>query len=150
MSMLEVGYVEETQGDIAKVRMTRTSMCASCKKCGLFAAGGSGDLLIEARNDSNAVPGDWVRVEMDSSNVLKAAFIVYIVPLLFAAVGYPVGLWVSRGLDLLVSPETAGIAGAALFFLGSYGVIRAYDRRCWANREFMPVVKGVLQDRETH
>jgi len=148
--MLEVGYVEETQGDIAKVRMTRTSMCASCKKCGLFAAGGSGDLLIEARNDSNAVPGDWVRVEMDSSNVLKAAFIVYMVPLLFAAAGYPVGLWVSRGLDLLVNPETAGIAGAVLFFLGSYAVIRGFDRRCHANREFMPVIKGVLLDGETH
>lgn len=144
--MLETGYVEEAKNDTAKVRMRRTSACSSCGKCGLFASQGSGDLLIVARNDQSALPGDWVRVEMDPSSVLLAAFIVYIVPLVFAGLGYPVGLLVSRGASLLVRPEVSGIACSILFFFMSYFVIRLCDRRALAARRFMPVIKQIITE----
>lgn len=144
--MLETGYVQETHNDMAKVKMRRTSACSSCGKCGLFASGSPDEVLVLARNDQGALPGDWVRVEMDPHNVLLAAFIVYIVPLVFAGLGYPVGFLVSRGASLVVRPEVAGIVCSILFFFMSYVVIRLYDRRALAARRFMPIIKQVITE----
>ena len=55
--------------------------CGSCNLCG------KSETFVFAQNDANAQKGDRVVLEMDSSSGLKAAFLVYGMPLLILIAG---------------------------------------------------------------
>lgn len=85
--MREIGVVESTNGHTAVVSVKRSTACgdscATCaSKCNL-----KGN-KIKAENKACASVGDVVEIEMKTSTVLKSAFMVYILPLLFFFVGY--------------------------------------------------------------
>lgn len=78
--MKETGFVGELHGEYASVRVAKKSACGeNCAACG----GGCvpGERVLSAKNPIGAKPGDRVLVELETGNVLGAAFLAYILPL---------------------------------------------------------------------
>lgn len=77
--MNQTGIVIDTHGDIAKVKLQKHSACGDCGAC----QHGVENMVIdiEALNEIHAETGDFVTVDLETANVLGAAFIVYVIPL---------------------------------------------------------------------
>ena len=103
----------------ATVIHVRESACSGdCHKCSGCGAAKEA-ILLEAKNPIGAKPGDLVTIESATGPVLKAAMVMYMVPMVLFFVGYAVGaaLW-NRGALM-----------GCLFFVASIGLAVVYDRK---------------------
>ena len=118
--MEQLVRVKEAYPDgTAMVIHVRESACSGdCHKCSGCGAAKEA-VLFTADNPIGAGTGDLVKVESDSGIVLKAAVVLYVLPLVLFFLGYYIGdvLW---GLGAL--------AGGLGFVLG-VAVIVLYDRK---------------------
>ncbi len=79
------GIVVQSNGNISKVKIVRSSMCGeNCGSCNLC---GNRETFVFAENAAEAQENDRVLLEMDSSSGLKAAALVYGMPLLILIAG---------------------------------------------------------------
>ena len=114
--MLEVGYVtsvNEKRGT-ARVTFDRKSACDKCKMC-LAANGEKMKVYVDVKNTLNAKVGDKVGVAMNDKFVLKAAFIVYIIPVVLVGAGLAV---FRKFSDLIL----LGVVAVALFIGAAIGI----------------------------
>jgi len=112
--------VKEAHPDgTATVLCVRESACSGdCHKCsGCGAAKES--ILLTADNPIGAVRGDLVKVQSETGPVLKAAVVLYMLPLVLFFVGYAVAA--ALGIS-------GGLCGGLAFVL-SIVLIVLYDRR---------------------
>ena len=101
----------------AQVACLRQSACSGdCHKCSGCGAVEQ-TMIFTARNPIGARPGDTVTVESATGPVLKAAVVLYMLPLVLFIAGYLVGMQWNLG---------ALIGGLA--FVLSIALIIAYDR----------------------
>ena len=103
----------------ATVIHVRESACSGdCHKCSGCGAAKEA-ILLEAKNPIGAKPGDLVTIESATGPVLKAAMVMYMVPMVLFFVGYAIGaaLW-NRGALM-----------GCLFFVASIGLAVIYDRK---------------------
>lgn len=77
--MLSIGVVDALKGQNAVVNLTRSTACGDCGACQMGKE--NLDRQVEAYNPVGAKVGDFVTMEMEDGKVLKAAFMVYIIPL---------------------------------------------------------------------
>ncbi len=102
----------------AQVLRIRESACSGdCHKCGGCGASEQ-QLLIKAKNPIGAKAGDLVVIEAETSAVLKAALMLYILPVVLFIAGYLAGesLW-QNGIWLSLGGLLLGFA-----------LVRLYDR----------------------
>lgn len=89
-------------GGMAEATLVRQSACSGdCHQCSGCGAAQQ-TMTLQAHNPVGAKPGDVVKVESESSPILKAAAVLYILPLILFLAGYLLGenLW---GRGILVS-----------------------------------------------
>jgi len=117
--MEQIVRVREVYDDgTAQVIHVRESACSGdCHKCSGCGAAKE-TLLLTALNPIRAGKGDLVVVESESGPVLKAAAVLYVMPLVLFFLGYALG----AGLHL------GGLLGA-LGFLAGIALVVVYDRR---------------------
>ena len=102
---------------MAQVACLRQSACSGdCHKCSGCGAVEQ-TMIFTARNPIGARPGDMVTVESATGPLLKAAAVLYLLPLVLFIAGYLVGMQWGVG----------GLVGA-MAFAASIGLIIAYDR----------------------
>ena len=101
----------------AQVAYLRQSACSGdCHKCSGCGAVQQ-TMIVTARNPIGAKPGDMVTIESETGPVLKAAAVLYLMPLALFIAGYLVGMqW-----------QLGGLIGALAFF-ASIALVVAYDR----------------------
>ena len=118
--MEQLVRVKETYPDgTAQVIHIRESACSGdCHKCSGCGAAKEA-VLFDADNPIGARRGDLVKVESDTGTVLKAAVVLYVLPLVLFFLGYWVG-------DLLGG---FGTPAACLGFLLGVGIVVLYDRK---------------------
>ena len=118
--MQQLVRVRQTHEDgTATVIHVRESACSGdCHKCAGCGAAKEA-ILLEAKNPIGAKPGDLVTIESESGPVLKAAAVMYLLPMVLFFTGYALGaaLW-----------QRGGLVGC-LAFLASIGLAVAYDRK---------------------
>lgn len=134
--MEQIGQVVEIIGEKAKVLVKRHDVCSNCGGCGISLSG-KGENYLEALNTVNAAVGQTVRVASDTGQVLKASFVVYIVPVLSLLAGIALGQQFGG--------EPAGLILGLVFLLLSYLAVRAYDRKVARGRVQSEVV-AVLEE----
>lgn len=108
----------------ATVFHVRESACSGdCHKCSGCGAAKEA-IVLEAKNPIGARPGDLVKIETESGPVLKAAMVMYMVPMILFFAGFALGsLW---NLGALVG---------CLSFVGSICLAVVYDRKVVRKRE---------------
>ena len=118
--MQQLVRVRQTHEDgTATVIHVRESACSGdCHKCSGCGAAKEA-ILLEAKNPIGARPGDLVTIESETGPVLKAAAVMYLLPMVLFFAGYALGaaLW-----------QRGGLVGC-LAFLASIGLAVVYDRR---------------------
>ena len=145
--MEESGIVERLkENGYALVRAGNRELCES-SKCGAAyqAFGGGSERIITAINRGGAKVGDQVLMSISSGAFLKAALIVYLLPvsaLLFGAVLVEVcgaRVWCSE------NPEQCAALFGLIFFGLSFGIMRLLNGRASRNRDYYPVIERVIQ-----
>jgi len=115
--MSEIGQVMKVQGEDVHVRLLRQEACA---KCGACTAGlDSKDMFVDAENLAKAKANDWVEIQLEEANFIKAVMIMYLIPL----GGLLAGLFLGSILGMLLLPKAVdilaivcGLSGAGLSF----------------------------------
>ena len=117
--MEQLVRVREIHNDgTADVIHVRESACSGdCHKCSGCGAARE-TVIFTAGNPIGARPGDLVRVESSTAPVLKAAVVLYVLPLLLFFLGYWLG----------TLPGSFGALGGGLGFILGLGIVVAYDR----------------------
>lgn len=127
--MKQKAEVLELKGKNALVSVRRSSMCEGCEKqggCGSSCAAGellgaAKTMTVLAVNDMGAAVGDTVEVESESRTVLGYAALVFLFPIVLAAVFYGVARW-------LGGSETTLLLAALGGFVAAFPVILVVDR----------------------
>ena len=105
---------EDGSAQVVYVRQSACSGdCHKCSGCGAVQQA----MIVTARNAIGAKPGELVIVEAETAPVLKAAAVLYLLPLALLIAGYLVGMQWALG----------GLTGGVGFALG-IGLVIAYDR----------------------
>ena len=120
----------------ADVICIRESACSGdCHKCSGCGAAKEA-IVFSARNPIGAGTGDFVNVRSETGPVLKAAVVLYMLPLVLFFLGYLLG-------------EMAGISGAlcgCLAFAVSIGLIVVYDRHMAKKDNTVYTITGYVGD----
>lgn len=138
MSKREEGVVVETEASYAYLKAIRHSSCKSCGACP-----GDNATIIKAYNKAKATEGDLVYFQMNEGAMIKATFIVFVLPLTLAFAG-------SYGLPHIVSSLTqtgfqtllsvlGGILGLAMGIV----FIRKADKHFGGYASNLPVVSSI-------
>jgi len=120
-TLTEVGRVVSINADAAVVAMRRSQ---ACEKCGLCLSSGDGrEVLLLARNDAGAGPGDAVEIEISPGRVLVAAFALYLLPVLMTILGFVAGNSIVGGSEESFLP----IGLAVAFLVVSFVAVWLFD-----------------------
>ena len=119
----------------AQVMHTRLSACSGdCHKCGGCGAA-TETMLLKAENPIGAQPGDMVRLESETGPVLKAAAVLYVLPLVLFFLGYALGA---------MQWNHGGLVGSLAFCIGMVIVV-AYDRHVGKKRRTGYTITGFAE-----
>lgn len=136
----ETGHVLEVEAGHAWVACRRQVECARCARgegCGGGIIGKMlGDRLHRVRAATGGLsvaPGDRVRIGLDEDAVMRAAFVVYLVPLAAAVVAAALA-W------NLVGGDASAALGAVAGLGGGLVWARRYSRRHEHDPRFQPMV----------
>ena len=103
----------------AEVLLVRESACSGdCHKCSGCGAAKE-TMIFTAKNAIHASPGDIVKVESATGPVMKAATVLYVLPLVLFFLGYYLG----------TMPGSFGALGGCLGFVLGIGLVVFYDRK---------------------
>lgn len=120
----------------AQVVCVRESACSGdCHKCAGCGAARE-TILLTADNPIGAGVGDLVNIRSESGPVLKAAVVLYMVPLVLFFVGYA----------LAEAVHLSGALMGSLTFLLSIVLIVLYDRRLAKNDKTIYTITGYAAD----
>ncbi|HWR44650.1 SoxR reducing system RseC family protein [Sporomusa sp.] len=138
MEKQQEGIVVEVSDGMAKVKASRHSDCENCGSCP-----GNTAIIVDALNPVGAERGQRVAIEVKEVNMLKAAFIVYMLPLITATGGafagnYLAGLYQAAGS--LWYTIASGLAAFGLSII----YIKYFDRNARTNDKMKPVITRIL------
>ena len=144
--MNQQGYVIEiVDKNTAKLRMQKHSACTSCGKCKDLSSE-SKEILVEVDNTIGAKIGDYVEVNMENINVLKATALAYLVPLAFLLIGTATSYFVLyslTGIEEIIIELISGSIGVFLMLV-AYILLKKNDKKFHESRKFIPIITRVL------
>ena len=131
--MEQIVRVKETYDDgTAQVLHLRQSACSGdCHKCSGCGAAQE-TILLKAENPIGAEAGDFVTIRSESGPVLKAAAVLYVVPLVLFFLGYYLG----------TLPGSFGVLGGILGFCVGIALVVVYDRKGVKKTDFEYTITG--------
>ena len=129
--------IEILQSNMARVKVGRHGECKNCGACP-----GDSALVIEAQNPIGAKAGQKIIFEAKETNMLMAAFVVYIVPLIAIIVGVIGGQGLAEKLGYSVQGFQVG--GGILAFSLSVVNIKFFDKFAHNNKKMQPVITRIL------
>ena len=133
----EQGLVIEVINNIANIKVGRHSDCSNCGACP-----GSDSVIISANNKIGAKVGDKVTFEMREDNVLKGAFIVFVLPLIIAFIGVLLGGFIGKYMKFNIN--VSQIIGGITAFLLSMIFVKLFDRAATISEKSKPEIISIL------
>ena len=136
--MEQIVQVRETRSDgTALVVHVRPSACSGdCHKCAGCGAQKE-TILLTAENPIGAEPGDLVILTSAAAPVLRAAAVLYLMPILLFFLGYGLGALAGHGM-----------AGGGLGFGLGIILVIFYDRRVAGREKTIYTIKGLAEPRK--
>lgn len=131
------GIVIETTGDFAKVKASKHGDCKNCGACP-----GDSAAVLDVKNPIGAKAGEHVVFEVKEQNMIGAAFVVYIMPIIAIFLGVLVGTWIS---NFVGAYEMAfRVIGGIVFFIIALVYIKIFDRITAKNDASKPVIIRII------
>lgn len=128
--MEQIGLiVKKLDNNEALVEFRRHKLCDKCGQCS-----GPNQHLERVKNPYNFQENEWVFVAIKSKNVLTAAFLVYIFPVLSLLAAYLIARHFSQQEGWAVF---FGLSAMALSFL----LIRWQDKYFAQQKDYMPLIQ---------
>ena len=148
--MEEIGVVTGVkENGLALVSAKGRELCGSChcqESCSAVAGGT--ERKITAINRAGAAVGDQVLIRIGSGSVLKASFVVYLLPILALVGGSFMGAKYSGQIWASGDPEAVSVL-TGLFCLGaSFILLRLFNRRLSQNHKYYPIIEEVIHRRD--
>jgi sigma-E factor negative regulatory protein RseC len=136
------GVVQKIVGQIAVVKLQRSSSCDTCEARGSCHAQGGKEMIVEVQNELHAKEGDSVEVSMPTGSVAKMALVVYLGPVAALIAGAFAGdaLGKSFHLDSPLAPVVGGLVLLAACLLA----LKGYDRFARSRPEYHPHMTRIL------
>lgn len=131
------GIVIESNDNLAKVKVNRHGDCKNCGACP-----GDNATVLDVRNLLKAKPGQRVLFEIKETNILKAAFVVYMVPLIGILLGAMSGMWLAEKMGEV--EKVFEIGGASLGFILAALYIKIFDKSTNTDSKMKPIITHIL------
>lgn len=146
--MNQHGYIVEIVDSVtAKLKLKRHSACASCGKCATTSE--EKDIIVEVDNTIGAKVGDRVEVNMETVNVLKAAFIAYTIPLVALLLGTVGTFYFLKMISITNNIEIiSGLVGLIFTFI-SFLILKKNDKKFRESKEYIPIVTRIIVSSES-
>ncbi|OOM82240.1 SoxR reducing system protein RseC [Clostridium puniceum] len=133
----EQGIVIEASDNVAKIKVGRHNDCSNCGACP-----GNDSVIISANNKIGAIVGQRVVFDVKEVNVLRGAFVVFILPLIAIFVGVLVGGEIGRYIG--ADTHIFQIAGGIITFLLSIIFVKLFDKAATASEKSKPEIIRIL------
>lgn len=141
--MNQQGYIVEIVDSVtAKLKLKRHSACASCGKCSTTSE--EKYIIVEADNTIGAKVGDRVEVNMETVNVLKAAFIAYTIPLLALLLGTVGTFYGLKAINIKNNVEIISGGAGLIFTILSFLILKKNDKKFRDSKEYIPIVTRII------
>jgi sigma-E factor negative regulatory protein RseC len=130
----------------AWVKTTRTNACESCSsRHACHAEGPSQEMEVEALNTARAHVGDRIILNISSTSLLKATFLLYVFPVLAMIAGALLGQTLALRQSMNVS--ALSVLFAFLAFGVAFLVIRILGRQLAKNGRYQPEIIKIRKTR---
>lgn len=140
--MGERGLVVDQIDENVVVKLQRTEACAKCKAC--TAGMMSEEMILNAKNICNAKKNDWVNIELDATDFLKAVSIMYGVPFITFIIGIVVGYNGSVFIGMVEFKELISFIVGLIFTVLTYLFIKSKEE-VWKSKNFIPVATHIVE-----
>jgi sigma-E factor negative regulatory protein RseC len=140
----EEGVVIDTQDTLARVETTQSRACQGCSSkgsCHITADGKRSEVL--ALNLAGARTGDRILMQIETASLLKACFLLYILPVACMLIGAILGHWIALHLGRDTSVISALSGFSALVLSGM--AIRSAANRMGQRDAYKPKILRVLE-----
>ena len=142
--IVEMGEVVDSRDGFAVVLVKRSSACEGCgAKGACHAFGGGRDARVSVENDVGAKTGDLVEIGIEEASLVKASFLVYIVPIIALLLGAATGQHFSEQIG--ISEEGAAAFCGLLALIGSLVIIRLFDPIFKKRRSMRPRIIRICE-----
>lgn len=140
--MNRTGIIVKEMGPYSKVKLMRHTACGNCGACHL--GDDQKDVHLIALNDVQGEEGDLVEVTMGTDSVLRAAFIMYIMPLAALLIGVFLGqpIFETMGFGNIEVPSA--LLGLVLM-IGTYLVIKKNDQKFLQSKKYTAHIEMIVQ-----
>jgi len=139
--MKEYGVVLELIGDKAIVNVKRQSACGQCKACDLGTSEQK-EINITAKNEVGAKVNDNVNLLIETPDILKAAIIVYVIPLVALLLGVGISTYITKLMG--IDGETISIIVGLVCTGLSYILVKKKDIKLNKTKKYEPSIVEIL------
>lgn len=138
----EEGIVQQVEPAKALILIMRSSACAGCHSQSACQPSEHKEAIVEAINDVNAQVGDRVQVSVPAVSLLKATFIVYLVPVLALILGAIAGSSFAplMHMDASLASIICGVSSMFAIFV----VVKWLDKSTSSKSEYWPKITRIL------
>ena len=139
----EEGIVLHTHDALARVKTTKSGSCKACTARGACHVTETGKVMeVDAINDAGARKGDRILLHFETASLMKACFLLYLLPVGFMLMGAVFGHWLALKASMNVSLLSAGFGFLSLFL--SFVVIRSKANALGNNDAYKPKIIKIL------
>lgn len=127
MEKLTEGVVIETGAESAKVRISIHSDCENCGICP-----GNNAMILDVKDEVGAKTGQRVVIKSQETNMLLAAFMIYMLPLLAIGLGVSLGYYLSS--RWMIKEGLMMLLGGAIFGSAAVCLVKRMDKSMQAEK----------------
>ena len=139
----EEGIVIHTHDTIARVKTTKSGSCKACTARNSCHVTETGKVMeVDAINGAGARKGDRILLHFETASLIKACFLLYLLPVGFMLMGAILGHWLASKNGMNVSIVSA-VSGFLSLFL-SFAVIRSKANTLGKHDAYKPKIIKIL------
>lgn len=139
----EQGIVTRTDSRGTWVKTIKTGACKGCSARGsCHSLGKSDEMEVNVLNEAGARVGDRIVLLFETSSLLKATFLLYVLPILLLMIGAVVGQEVAPHLNF--SPSGLSAITGFCFFIAAVLFIKARANKLALKKEYRPKIVKII------
>ena len=136
----EEGVVVRIVPDGAVVCVKRSDACHGCPSSQLCHMGTSGEREVVAKNPLGAREGQRVEIEVQDGLLVRASFIVYILPIVALIIGALCGRWAIHSLGIPWSEDSGAVIGGLTCMTAVFVLIKIKGMSRHAMEKYQPTI----------